>query len=146
MHRRGPLADAVGCSLRLPGIFPPYAYDGTLHVDGGVLDNLPVSALAGVEGPRVAVNIGFGSDAKPNSSTQSAGPPRLPGIADTLIRTMTMGSGMAAAATLAQADIVIRPDTRGVGLLEFHQIDQARAAGRTATREALPQILALLHR
>ena len=146
VHRRGPLADAVGCSLRLPGIFPPYAYDGTLHVDGGVLDNLPVSALAGVEGPRVAVNIGFGSDAKPNSSTQSAGPPRLPGIADTLIRTMTMGSGMAAAATLAQADIVIRPDTRGVGLLEFHQIDQARAAGRTATREALPQILALLHR
>jgi NTE family protein len=62
------------------------------------------------------------------------------------MRTMMTGSGMAAAATLARADVVIRPDTRGVGLLEFHQIDHAREAGRTATREALPQIIALLRR
>jgi NTE family protein len=145
VHRRGPLADAVGCSLRLPGIFPPYPYNGALHVDGGVLDNVPVSALAGAEGPRVAVNISLGGNARPASATQTADPPRVPGIGDTLMRTMTMGSGMAAAATLAQADVVIRPDTRGVGLLEFHQIDQAREAGRTATREVLPQIVARLH-
>lgn len=146
VHRRGPLADVVGCSLRLPGIFPPYLYDGALHVDGGVLDNLPVSALAGAEGPLVAVNISMGGNARPASATQSADPPKVPGIGDTLMRTMTMGSGMAAAATLAQADVVIRPDTRGVGLLEFHQIDHAREAGRAATREVLPQIVALLHR
>jgi NTE family protein len=154
VHRRGPLADAVGCSLRLPGIFPPYVYDGTLHVDGGVLDNLPVSALAGDEGPLVAVSIGFGGDPKPaskpdpkpGSAKQFAGPPRIPGIAETLMRTMMMGSGLADAATMTEADVVIRPGSRGVGLLEFHQIDQAREAGRTATREALPQILALLHR
>jgi predicted acylesterase/phospholipase RssA len=146
VHRRGPVADAVGCSLRLPGIFPPYIYEGALHVDGGVLDNLPVSALAGTEGPLVAVAVGFGGDAMPASATEFAGPPRVPGIAETLIRTMMMGSGLAAATTLAQADVVIRPSTRGVGLLEFHQIDQAREAGRVAAREALPQILALAHR
>jgi NTE family protein len=144
VHRRGPVADAVGCSLRLPGIFPPYVHDGTLHVDGGVLDNLPVSALEGDEGPLVAVSIGFGGDAKPSS--KPAGAPRIPGIAETLMRTMMMGSGLAATATMAQADVVIRPGSRGVGLLEFHQIDQAREAGRTATREALPQILALVNR
>ncbi|SPM36873.1 transmembrane transport protein [Mycobacterium rhizamassiliense] len=146
VHRRGPLADAVGCSLRLPGIFPPYVYDGTLHVDGGVLDNLPVSALSGEEGPRIAVAVGFGGDASPASPTQSGGPPRVPGIAETLMRTMMMGSGLAAATTLSQADAVIRPSTRGVGLLEFHQIDQAREAGRIATRDALPEILAVLQR
>lgn len=146
VHRRGPLADAVGCSLRLPGIFPPYVYDGTLHVDGGVLDNLPVSALSGDEGPRIAVAVGFGGDTTPSSLAQTAGPPRVPGIAETLMRTMMMGSGLAAATTLGQADAVIRPGTRGVGLLEFHQIDQAREAGRAATREALPQILTLLER
>lgn len=146
VHRRGLLADAVGCSLRLPGIFPPYVYDGTLHVDGGVLDNLPVSALSGEEGPRIAVAVGFGGDANPASPTQSGGPPRVPGIAETLMRTMMMGSGLAAATTLSQADAVIRPSTRGVGLLEFHQIDQAREAGRIATRDALPQIVAVLQR
>ncbi len=146
VHRRGPVADAVGCSLRLPGIFPPYVYNGSLHVDGGVLDNVPVSALARAEGPLVAVAIGFGGDTKPGSATQNGRPPRVPGIAETLIRTMTMGSGRAAEMTIGQADVVIRPDTRGVGLLEFHQIDAAREAGRIATREALPQILAVLHR
>lgn len=145
VHRRGTLADAVGCSLRLPGIFPPYLYDGALHVDGGVLDNLPVSALSASEGPLIAVNIGFGAEGKSTPEDRSAPPPRIPGIGETLMRTMTMGSGMAAATTLAQADVVIRPATRGVGLLEFHQIDQAREAGRAATRAALPQILARLH-
>ena len=83
-------------------------------------------------------------DAAPASLAQTAGPPRVPGIAETLMRTMMMGSGLAAATTLAQADVVIRPSTRGVGLLEFHQIDQAREAGRAAAREALPQIMTLL--
>ena len=146
VHRRGLLADVVGCSMRLPGVFPPYVHDGALHVDGGVLDNLPVSALSGDEGPRIAVAVGFGGDGTPVLPTQTAGSPRVPGIAETLMRTMMMGSGLAAATTLAQADVVIRPSTRGVGLLEFHQIDQAREAGRAAAREALPQILTLLQR
>lgn len=146
VHRRGPVADAVGCSLRLPGIFPPYAYEGTLHVDGGVIDNLPVTALACEEGPLIAVSIGFGGDPKPEHAKQFDGPPRIPGIGETLMRTMMMGSGLAAAATMAKADVVIRPGSRGVGLLEFHQIDQAREAGRAATRDALPEILALLNR
>jgi predicted acylesterase/phospholipase RssA len=146
VHRRGPVADAVGCSLRLPGIFPPYVYDGSLHVDGAVLDNLPVSALASDEGPLIAVSIGFGGDSNPQSAKHFDRPPRIPGIAETLMRTMMMGSDRAAAATMGDADVVIRPGSRGVGLLEFHQIDQAREAGRTATREALPEVLALLHR
>ena len=146
VHRRGPLADAVGCSLRLPGIYPPYVYGDTLHVDGAVLDNLPVSTLSHDEGPLIAVTIGSGADLTPPSGEDFAGPPRIPGIAETLMRTMMMGSGLAAAATMAQADAVIRPSSRGVGLLEFHQIDQARESGRVATREVLPQILALLQR
>jgi NTE family protein len=146
VHRRGRLADAVACSLRLPGLYPPHAHDGVLHVDGGVLDNLPISALAGPDGPLVAVNISLGGDARVAPTMRPAGPVRVPGMAATVMRTMMMAGDLAATAALAQADVVIRPDTRGVGLLEFHQIDHAREAGRTATRQALPQILALLNR
>lgn len=67
----------------------------------------------------------------------------MPGIVDTLMRTMTIGSGMASAAAMAQADVVIQPDTSSIGFLEFHQIDRAREAGRMAAREALPQIMKL---
>ena len=35
------------------------------------------------------------------------------------------------------ADIVIKPQAEGVGLLEFHQLDAAREAGRSAARKVL---------
>lgn len=143
VHRRGPLAEVVGCSLRLPGLYPPGLYNGTLHVDGGVLNNLPVDTLADQEGPVIAVSII--SRSSPDSTSSTPGPrvPRMPGIVDTLMRTMTIGSGMASAAAMAQADVVIQPDTSSIGFLEFHQIDRAREAGRMAAREALPQIMKL---
>lgn len=144
VHRRGRLVDVIGCSLRLPGIYPPQVYNGRLHVDGGVLDNLPVSTRASPDGPLIAVSIGLGGGG-PGSARQD-GSPKVPGIGDTLMRTMTIGSQRGADAALSLAQVVIRPDTGAVGLLEFHQIDAAREAGRVAAREAMPHIMALLNR
>lgn len=138
VHRDGRLSDAVGASLRLPGLYPPLVLRDTLHVDGGVLDNLPVHTLAGPEGPVVAVSIGFGG------STRRSGPPRIPSLGDTLMRTMLLASGQETDRAISQADVVLHPDSTGVGLLEFHQIDRMRDAGRTAARDALPRITALL--
>jgi EmrB/QacA subfamily drug resistance transporter len=146
VHRRGPLADVVGCSLRVPGLYAPIVYDGTLHVDGGVLDNLPVAALAGQEGPLIAVSVGANPEAPPASAAKPAPSPRVPNVVDTLMRTMTIGSAMASSAVLAQADLVIRADTSSIGFLEWHQIDRAREAGRIAARESLPRIMELVWR
>jgi NTE family protein len=41
--REGPVARAVRASCALPGIFTPVEWEGRLLVDGGVLNNLPVS-------------------------------------------------------------------------------------------------------
>ena len=94
----------------------------------------------------IAVSIGTGDDARPASATKQPRSPRVPGIVDTLMRTMTIGSAMASSEVLAQADLAIHPDTGGVGFLEWHQIDAAREAGRIATREALPRIMELVQR
>ncbi|OMB90082.1 hypothetical protein A5739_11505 [Mycobacterium colombiense] len=141
VHRRGPLADVVGCSLRVPGLYAPVVYNGALHVDGGVLDNLPVMTLARHEGPLIAVSIGTGQQATPVSATRLPRSPRVPNVVDTLMRTMTIGSAMASTAVLERADLAIHPDTSSIGFLEWHQIDRAREAGRVATREALPRIM-----
>ncbi|OBI45165.1 MFS transporter [Mycobacterium colombiense] len=141
VHRCGPLADVVGCSLRVPGLYAPVVYDGALHVDGGVLDNLPVTTLARHEGPLIAVSIGTGQQATSASATKLPHPPRVPNVVDTLLRTMTIGSAMASTAVLERADLAIHPDTSSIGFLEWHQIDRAREAGRIATREALPRIM-----
>ncbi len=145
VHRRGRVSDAVASSLRLPGLYPPFPYENSLHVDGGVLDNLPVGTLVGPEGPVVAVSISFGgSGGSRVPGAVRTGPPRIPGLGDTLMRTMMMGSGNASEAAIAQADLVLRPDATGVGLLEFHQIDRMREAGRVVARDAMPAIEALL--
>jgi predicted acylesterase/phospholipase RssA len=64
----------------------------------------------------------------------------VPGLGDTLMRTLMMSSAAASDQARAQASVVISPDAAGVGLLEFHQIDRMREQGRLATRAALPAI------
>jgi NTE family protein len=142
VHRRGRVADVVGCSLRVPGLYAPVVYDGSLHVDGGVLDNLPVDTLGREDGPLIAVTVGAGQ--APASAAKPGRPPRVPNLVDTLMRTMTIGSAMASSKVLAQADLAIHADTSSVGFLEWHQIDRAREIGRSVTREALPQIMELV--
>jgi NTE family protein len=146
VHRSGEVAHAVGASLRIPGLYPPVSRNGTLHVDGGVLDNLPVSTLDRSEGPLIAINIGFGGGGGGGAAGGTRTRVRVPGLGDTLMRTMMMASGTAADQAMASADLVIRPSGRGVGLLEWHQIDRMRESGREAAMAALPEIEALFSR
>ena len=39
----GPLVDALMASAAIPGVFPPVDRDGRLLMDGGVVDNTPIS-------------------------------------------------------------------------------------------------------
>ncbi len=43
--KEGPVAPAVRASCALPGVFTPLERDGQILVDGGVLNNLPVSVV-----------------------------------------------------------------------------------------------------
>lgn len=42
---KGCLADAVCASMAVPGLFVPVEIDGRMLVDGGIVENVPVSAL-----------------------------------------------------------------------------------------------------
>jgi predicted acylesterase/phospholipase RssA/CRP-like cAMP-binding protein len=47
VHRTGLVWKQVYASMAIPGVFPPVIIDGCLHVDGGVMDNLPVEYMYG---------------------------------------------------------------------------------------------------
>jgi predicted acylesterase/phospholipase RssA len=117
-------------------VLPPVVIDDRVLVDGGVLDNLPVGPMIDSnEGPVIAVNV-------VDSTTGRVGQlgPRVPGLQETLMRAMTMVSGDTVAAAAAQVSMLVTPEHGGVGLLEFHQIDAMREAGRRAARIALESI------
>jgi NTE family protein len=40
---RGPLVEAVLASAAIPGVLPPVEWDGRLLIDGGVVDNTPIT-------------------------------------------------------------------------------------------------------
>jgi NTE family protein len=51
----GPLMQAILASTALPGIFPPMAIDGELYIDGGVVNNVPISKAVELGARRVYV-------------------------------------------------------------------------------------------
>ena len=141
--RHGPLWEAVGFSICLPIIAPPQVRGRELYIDGSLVDNLPVTAMAEMgEGPIIAVDVKASFDRPANSAHPIDRAPtdarqRPPRLAETLTRVLLLGSENTSKAAGRHADLVIRPRAQGVGLLEFHQLDAAREAGRVAAREAL---------
>jgi NTE family protein len=133
VHREGLLWQAVAASARLPILTPPLRIEDRLHVDGCVLDNLPVGTLLERdEGPLIAVNIGSGDrPAAPGTA------PRMPGLGDYLLRLMTIGGHGTAQRARERGAFVITPPSLGVGMMEFHQLDRMVDAGRMAARALL---------
>ena len=147
--RHGPLWEAVGFSVCLPIIGPPQVRGRDIFIDGSLVDNLPVQAMADLsEGPIIAVDVKATLDpaGRPRPPTRAPGsqaitngepPTRIPRLGETLARVLLLGSANTSEAARRHADLVINPRAEGVGLLEFHQLDAAIQAGRIAARTAL---------
>jgi predicted acylesterase/phospholipase RssA len=125
VHRRGPLWQTIGASMSIPGFAPPVELEGRLLVDGGVLDNLPIEAMAATgEGPVLAVDA--------MGRTRLGQPGVQPTLSETLFRATVLGSWQRLTETADRAHLVITPDIPPIGLLEFHRIDEVVDAGRRA--------------
>jgi len=147
--RHGPLWQAVGSSICLPVIAPPQVRGRDILIDGSLVDNLPVKAMADMgEGPIIAVDV-KATPERPKGGPGGAGgrddrPPRPPRLGETLTRLLLLGSENTSEAARRHADLVIKPRAEGIGLLEFGQLDTAREAGRAAARQALERAPASL--
>ncbi|MCW3019754.1 MAG: rane protein, partial [Solirubrobacterales bacterium] len=150
IDRTGPLWAAVGASISLPLIGPPMRRDDRLLIDGSLLDNLPVAPMSSSgEGPVLAIDIKGGEDyRRPAGVTPGGAPsskekahaarlPRLPSLPETMARIALLSSANTDESARRHADMTIAVRVSGVGLLEFHQIDAAREAGRRAGTAAL---------
>jgi NTE family protein len=136
IDRSGPLTLAVGASMSLPLIAPPLRRQEGLLIDGSLLDNLPLEPMSSSgEGPVLAIDIKGGEE----RGVQPAATPgrRLPSLPETMARIALLSSASTDESARRLADMTIRVRVSGVGLLEFHQIDAAREAGRVAARAAL---------
>ena len=134
VHRTGPLFEAVGISMSIPGLVPPVGKDGRLLVDGGVLNNLPVDTMYDLaEGPIIAVDVARRHERNEGES------PRIPSIMETMARSTILGSGERSERNRKLATLVITPAAQDIGLREFKALDRAIAAGYDAASAALAE-------
>lgn len=130
--REGPVARAVRASCALPGIFTPVEWEGRLLVDGGLLNNLPVS-LAREMGAEYVIAV----DLLPPSELER--PPR------SLLETwyLTFYTLLRAAHRMGgRADCVITPRVGRFDWVSFSQVPDLIQHGREAAEAHVAQIKA----
>ena len=127
------VADAVYASCALPGFYPPGLVSGRLCVDGGVLDNLPVSVAGRGMDAVIAVDTGS-SDLEPENDIATAG------FASIYVRaatTMMHALQLAPFANWTRPPmILIRPKVNHIGWFSFSHTEELLEAGYTAAMEA----------
>ena len=131
---RGNTGRAVRASSSIPGVFEPVEIHGKHYVDGGVVSPIPVDAARRLGADFViAVDI----SAAPDGSNPQ-------GMMNIVGQSISIMGRQLAAQESARADVVIRPDLRGIGPTDFEQKNQAILAGEKAALAAIPTIRAKL--
>ena len=131
---RGNTGRAVRASSSIPGVFEPVEIHGKHYVDGGVVSPIPVDAARRLGADFViAVDI----SAAPDGSNPQ-------GMMNIVGQSISIMGRQLAAQESARADVVIRPDLRGIGPTDFEQKNQAILAGEKAALAAIPAIRAKL--
>lgn len=146
---RGPLWLAALASVSLPGIFPPITIGSHVLIDAGMHDPVPTRAVR-----RMGADILLGVDVDDREplSLESATPwleeaeyvparkSRSLHMIDVLMRAYQVSQSTINMHSNLEADVVIRPQTRSVSLLQFSKGPRLVAAGREAVEQALPSL------
>jgi NTE family protein len=127
------VVDAVYASCALPGFYPPGHIGGRLCVDGGVIDNLPVTIAGLGMDAVIAVDTGS-SDLAPENDIATAG---FASIYMRAATTMMHALQLAPFATWTRPPmILIRPKVNHIGWFSFSHTDELLEAGYAAAMEA----------
>ena len=147
VHRQGRLADALRASLSIPGLLPPVVIDGEAHVDGGMMNCLPIdvmsprcSAVMGVDVANDPLRTPFPEIDERPSFWQLLRRSKIPPIVDILVRAATIGSDALARTVRAQARILFQPPLESVNLLDWQACDRAIDIGYRHAIDKLEQL------
>jgi len=117
VFKTGDLLSAVRASIAIPGVFTPVERDGSLLLDGGVVNPLPYNLLQAECDLVIAVDVG---------GVRHADEKHRPAFFDTVIGGFEIMEASMIRDRLKSnpPDIYLKPDIRNVGLLEFNKTEQ----------------------
>jgi NTE family protein len=130
VHMSGRLSNWVRASVAIPGMYPPIVNDGVVHVDGSILDSLPIDVMRGLGVERV-----IGVDVRMDEALVASARP--PPLLELLKRVATIGSDSKFGSYPKKCDILITPNMQHIGLLDWRGHGKAAEAGYRAAVERL---------
>jgi predicted acylesterase/phospholipase RssA len=163
IHTTGSLSEAVIASTRAPGIFPPVVIDGELHVDGGLINNVPVDVMSDFANGGIVIGVdvspphelgevhNYGHDVSGWQAAWSRFNPNRqkrsyrPSILIVLMRVIEFGGISYRRARAEMADLYISPDVLRFKRNDFEQFAGMGDAGYAAAHPVLTKWLAEGH-
>lgn len=131
--RTGSVIDAVMASTCVPGFYLPLERDGMILVDGGLTENIPVSALADLKANlKIAVNL--------NGNFEYMKPE---GILDVVTHAMDIAIDSRTREQLHEADLVINLDLTEYSRTRSDRFDEVVEIARQRTQEAVQETTGL---
>jgi len=147
VHRDGALVDALHASISIPGLLPPVIMGGDVHVDGGVMNWLPVDVPGAKRGTIIAVDVASDpalvsfEECNRVQAWRFLGRRRkFPPIVAVLLRAATVSGDSLTKMAHAHADILFKPPLESVDLLDWQACDQAIETGYRHAVEKLEQL------
>ncbi|MCG6875594.1 MAG: patatin-like phospholipase family protein [Betaproteobacteria bacterium] len=156
VHERGPLVRAIRASIALPGVLPPVSMGGDLHVDGGLVNNVPIDVMAGKPeiGTVIAVDVSAEVEMRAPSDFAletsgwrilwdrlhpGAARSGIPSIMSLLARSALVASVYwnRERRTAETASLYLRIPMADLRLLAFDRIDEIVARGYEAAGDAI---------
>jgi NTE family protein len=128
--REGEVAAAVMASGALPGIFQPVRVGNRMLMDGGIIENVPVSPLRSM-GAEVVVAVNLSADRRY----------RIPeDIIDILFNAFDIAIDENTKEQMKDADVVIEPHLADFRSMDVSQFEILIAEGRRAALACIPRI------
>jgi NTE family protein len=124
---KGPVAPAVMASTAIPGIFNPVKLKGKMLVDGGIVENVPISPLKKMGAEYI---IGVDLNAKYANEDPS-------NIIEILLNSFNFTLMTAAKIQTQQADALIKPDLATFSKVNINQTEGLLEAGHQEAKNVL---------
>ncbi len=148
----GDVVSAVVASMSFPIILPPVEREGLTLIDGGLVNNTPFDVVR-AHGAHFIIAVDLG-EAAPYGTQDGSSKPKggLLGRAlhytkqqpmwqvMTTVADMITIRGMNARMAVSPPDVLIQPQMGTVGLLDFHELNDAIEAGRKAAQQKQAQL------
>jgi NTE family protein len=126
---KGDVAKAVMASTCIPGIYVPVEMEGRVLVDGGIVENVPVSPLQKM-GADFIIGVDLNAGQRRNKPKN---------IVEVLLRSFDFTLKAATRLQTEWADLVIAPDLTGFSMYDMNKTDDLFEEGYKAAMQAFEE-------